>query len=192
MKLTTTSFRVYFFRLIALVIVCIVLTMLILFRYRQLKTRVDVTDFFNHAAYTLSRLIPGELIEQPTPVPESVRQKAGNQFPALRAGLPNVIDKYLSDPFCEQNGTFGWLDLRYGTVRHALAIRNPLIDPDGPRWFVHSFGPARIPAEIQAALGENGVYQHQFLTLPYDCTNGLWSVGYLFMDSKGVIWGEIR
>ncbi|MBD3267953.1 hypothetical protein GF373_14905 [bacterium] len=157
---------------------------LIAWEYQRLHTQNQVRLFFRNGDRILSFVNPRPL--EPTGPPNShlhpLKTKFGNLLfliPQLEIHIP---PKYLSDPFDPHHD----MELRHGIVTHPIPIESPLGQPNQPAWFCFSAG----PAEVGPILETNLIHQsegrkYRFISMPYDVSNGLWSEGYLFMDSHG-------
>ncbi len=168
-----------------------ILLSILVYRYYQLRTRVNLALFFNNASYCLSSFQPIDVNGQFSRVPESFKSITGNLTPRLRELFPQISTKYFIDPFSSKQQVLEFLDIRYGIVNHPVTIESTWYKPDESVWFTFSCGPSRIEPQYHSNKTKSSVTKFQFESVVYDISNGLWSRGYLFVDLQGVCLGEV-
>ena len=180
------------FRVIFLGVVGILLAVLVIFRYQLLKTRVDITQFFNDSSYVLSFLLQDDFSKRTAPIPEEVKKQPKNLLPEVTQAIADLKNIPFYDPFSSAGEPGKPLELRFGRVQHPMAIQSPFWTPDRARWFTWSRGPSRREPEIKTEPIHDDYSFYRFVSPPYQVSNGLWSDGYLYLDSKGLELGKIR
>jgi len=165
------------------------LALLVGWRYSQLKARVQTAQFFINAGqlinFSLFTLGP----EQTADAPEEWKKAQGSLAPLIRKAHPDLGEKYFHDPF-PADGAAPFLDVRYGVVKHPATVILYRYNPSRPSCFTWSAGPSRLAPIIKTEDSpEERIYDFQ--SLPFHPSNGLYSQGYLFYDSQGVVFGKI-
>ncbi len=169
-----------------------VLTALMSWRYYQLKTRVQITRFFREAPMLFPPMLDLSLQSSALKIPPSIRKTTGNVLPELLRLYPTMRQRSQKDPFGSESGGKRLLEVRYGIVRHSAPVQMPYSNPNRPVWFTWSAGPSDADPALISQLVDNTTPTHQFKAPPYQPSNGLWSQGYLYVDSLGGQLGKFR
>ncbi|MEW6235364.1 MAG: hypothetical protein AB1656_08265 [Candidatus Omnitrophota bacterium] len=171
-------------------LLCLLLALLMGWRYSQLKARVRTAQFFINA----SRIIHFSLFSMgPEPsadLPGEWKKEQGSLTPFIRKTHPDLGEKFFRDPF-PANGAAPFLDVRYGVAHHPAAAMLYPYNLSRPSCFTWSAGPSRqSPSmDIRDATPQERIYDFQ--SSPFHPSNGLYSKGYLFYDSQGAAIGKI-
>ena len=169
-----------------------VLTALMGWRYFQLKTRVKITQFFRQAPLLFPALLDVSIHPSSAPVPPSIRKQTGDVLPELRRLFPTMPLRRREDPFSPESGRKRMLEVRYGVVRHGAVVQMPYENLNRPVWFTWSAGPSGADPGLVSELIDAVTPAHRFAAPPYQPSNGLWSRGYLYVDSRGGQLGNFR
>jgi hypothetical protein len=119
---------------------------------------------------------------------EMIKQHAGNRLELARSSFLKTENKYLIDPFQPRQN----LPLLYGVVRHPVKIDETQYDLQSPVWFTYSPGPSGERVQMQIIRSSNQPEHYQFVSPPYDTSNGLRSQGYVYADSQGLRFGKVK
>ncbi len=179
-------------RIVLLIAVIFILTWLVIHRYEQLRIEALNTRFFNNAKFALTLAARDNFDSESKPALNAFKRKEGNLLPLLSDTYPDTLPKALIDPFLAKDQTQRFLQLRYGFVNHDNWTQPADKISDKPVWFVWSNGAAQGIAEITEKVDADNIRSFQFISAPYDPTNGHGSVGYLYADSMGAYLGKIK
>ncbi len=162
--------------------------MLIANRYITLKNQVLITRFFQNARYVLT---PFSSQMESLSAEDYVAKWSNLNQPLLdyaRSELPKKADKYYRDPFSDYLSQ-RFLPLRVGVVKHQHPAQNQYYKSNQPVVFAWSNGPSRIPPAFNRE--NEGIHNYRFISPMYNVSNGLFSYGYLYVDTQGGIWGKV-
>ncbi len=162
-------------------------------RYRYLHIEADNTRFFHNATTVLSLLNRDALDPRIPSIPESYKSSEQNPLPAIHHTLfPQTSLKALVDPFLPSSSPNRYIHLQYGYVEHTQWTPPPGREPNSPLWFVWSAGRSDSEPEMIQSVRDDGIRLFRFQSAPYQITNGINSLGYLYSDSKANQVGKIR
>ncbi|MBN2329878.1 MAG: hypothetical protein JXR73_22245 [Candidatus Omnitrophica bacterium] len=179
-------------RIILLGLILAALAVLMVHRYGQLRIEFDNARFFRNASVALSLTARGEFNPQAEPIPSEWKTMEENPLPLFHSLYPETKKKALIDPFLPAGLPDRLMQLRYGYVEHDQWTPPKERVFNKPTWFVWGCGPAQVAPEwVESAAGE-GERLFRFISSPYDPSNGLRSMGYLYMDQMGGRIGKIR
>ncbi|MBI1389183.1 MAG: hypothetical protein GC154_12120 [bacterium] len=151
-------------------------------RYIDLRIKHDIHLFFERARQSLPLESSDGGVSFGPSIPESIKKQPGNLMSAVMEINTRVAAKHTLDPFTENGG--GLIELRYGTAIHPAIGTITLFGPDH-YWFEFSRGPGGAPVKTRESEDENGWRRVEFISPPYEVSNGLRSSGYLYLDGYG-------
>jgi len=146
---------------------------LLAWRYAELKIEVNQANFFNQAGWILS------LAQRSTLEPSA--HPAENLILPLQQQFAEINQPALMNPFYPDR----MLSLRYGRVDSHFFRPSTRQKTDKPLWFIIADGPAQNHLHPTIVSQDENRIRYTLVTGPYNPTNGLWSLGYLYADSQG-------
>jgi hypothetical protein len=171
-------------------LLAVLLATLIYVRYSRHGVEREMHLFFYQAGrvLSLSQDVDANDMIANMRVPHPIDNPHENRLAFLDPDFQTLPEKTYRNPLSKHGSEL--VVARYGVVTHPVPIHSVYHKPGEPVWFILDSGPSRQPPQWQATRQADH-WRYAITSFPYDVSNGLYSVGYLYVDSMGCTLGKM-